>query len=103
MLTPEQLRHALELTGLPFTELTPAQRQVAAQLEYQIQEARERDGSVPRPMELARSIISVVYIPAGWYAWVPTPSTPEHPYIGPLRPFGGRTPAEALAAVQRVS
>ena len=56
-------------------------------------------------------VIYIEYVPAGWYAWnppayryawMPPGSIYTGPWDGPTYAIGGRTAAEALAAVRRI-
>jgi hypothetical protein len=104
-LTPEQRRRALEPGGLPLRELTPAQRQLALQLQYEQRVETERQGFSFPPLDLeqfARGVIRAEYYPAGWYlALVPPESVKERPWHGPMDRVGGRTAEEARAAAAR--
>jgi hypothetical protein len=102
VLTPEQQRRAMQPACLAFKELTPAQQQAAVQLQNSNLAEMERQGGEPTPIPAdlwSHAEIYADYVPAGWYAWQ---EPMDRVAFGPGRPFGGRTAAEALAAVRRV-
>jgi hypothetical protein len=105
-LAPEQRRRALEPAGLPFAQLTPAQQQGVLRLQYEIQQALEREeGTAPsiRPEQLANARITAKYIAAGWYAALVSPaSARDRPSNGSMELVGGRTAAEATSAARRL-
>jgi hypothetical protein len=100
-LAPEQFQRALQPDGLPLPSLTPAQQQGAMQMQFLANAAAEREGHAPIAMSAewwSHALVGAKYIPAGWYAWERRPDD----VYGPAPPIGGRTPAEALAAVRRL-
>jgi hypothetical protein len=105
ILTPEQLRRALQPAGLPFKELTPSQQQAAIQLDSDDSQAMQWRDQSTQPVRAdwwPHYVIELEYVPAGWYAWSPPLASHTGPWDGPTRYFGGRTAAEALAAVRQV-
>jgi hypothetical protein len=105
-LTPDQRRRALEPGGLPFTQLAPAQQQGVIRLQYEIQEALDREeGMSPsiQPEAFAHARITAHYIAAGWWgARVPPGLAGERLWTGPKSFVGGRTADEATAAARRL-
>jgi hypothetical protein len=98
LLTPDQLRRALEPDGIPLKGLTHTQQQRMMQLQLAQQELQEQEGSgFPsiQPAEFLEQAIRVIYVPDGWYvAYETVPFSPCYVY-------GGRTPEEAKAAQRR--
>jgi hypothetical protein len=104
LLTPEQMGRALKPAGIPFADLTPMQQQAAVQVQNAALAYMERQGGgfTPIPADgWSHAEIYAEYVPAGWYVWQ-WPLDLNYQPQGPGGPFGGRTAAEALAAVRRV-
>ena len=87
MLGPEQLRRALQPEGWSLQTLNGIQQQEVARTET----------------SLLGTVIHAAYVPAGWYVWEPRVrlGTDFRVYTK-LPVVAARTPAEALAAAQRV-
>jgi hypothetical protein len=100
-LTPEQQQRAFTLDTLPFTELTPAQRHAAMQLQFTLNtEAERQDGRTTaiEPELWSHASIYAEYIPAGWYVFRP----PDYNPPVSMAPVVGKTAAETLAAARQI-
>ncbi|MFN3649413.1 MAG: hypothetical protein ACK47B_07500 [Armatimonadota bacterium] len=106
ILTPAQLRQALEPEGVPFRLLSPAQQQATMQRHEETMRESERQWGKRsmnvRPEDFLNASIVAEYVPAGWYKWTPTPEVERQPRERPLTPIAARTAEEALAAARRI-
>jgi hypothetical protein len=96
-LTPDQRRRAMEPGRLPFTELTPAQQQIAVEM---VNANNDEMGPYRIEFQLftaeqgAKMFVQVNYVPAGRYVWNAVPSLPR---------VSGRTAEETLAAARQIA
>jgi hypothetical protein len=101
-LEPDKLRRVLQPDGLPLPELSPAEQQAAMQLQFDALSEMESEGGTPTPIPpdwWSHALVHARYVPAGWYAWMPTAAFTGI-WRGPAPPIAGRTAQEALAAVR---
>jgi hypothetical protein len=99
-LTPDQLQRAMQPTGIPLQALSPVQQEGAFQCQQAAMKEMERQGGTPTSLPAGwwHGTLVVTYIPGGRYMWTRPWDDPN--FSGPLGPVGGRTAAEALAAIR---